>query len=273
MKFITIGVALACVLALSGFTKSNVTFENVAVFDDTKPARIHAQLAKPDGEGKFPAVILWHTCGGVLDHVSKLWPEYFTGLGYVTLTIDSIGSRNLKNCFSPIPLLGGPSGINKHITAGDPYGALRYLATLPYVDADRVALMGFSFGGIMNAYLSNTDFATPEGRRFKTLVSFYGHCSKATAEAALYPGGDPKYPWLILVGEKEAPGFHKSCGRLASKPGVTFKVLPSAHHGWDQAHVTRPHDDGAGNIMLYSKAATEQSKTIVKEFLAAQFAR
>lgn len=264
--------ALACIVSLSAFSTSEVRFENVPVFSDTKPTSVKGILAKPDSSGKAPAIVLWHTCGGVREHVSKLWPQYFTSLGYITLTIDSFGSRGLKTCNAPTPLLGGPQGVNRHITAGDPYGALRYLASLPDVDADNIALMGFSYGGIMIAYLSNMDFKTPEGRRFKALVSFYGHCSK-TAPNGTYLGPNPLSPWLVVVGEKETPDFLRTCREIASRPGVTFNILPNAHHGWDQPELTRQVDDGNGNVMLYNKEATEQSKLIVRDFLVQQFGR
>ena len=261
---------MASAFSLSGFTSQPVTFDNVQVFPDTKSIKIQGLLAKPDGTGKFPAIVLWHTCGGVKDHVTRFWPEYFTSLGYVTLTIDSFGPRGQSNCLKPVNLMAGPNGINKHIAAGDAHGGLRYLASLPFVDPQRVAAMGFSYGAIMVAYMSNADFKTPEGLTFKTLVSFYGHCSKGLPDAALYPGGNPRYPWLIVVGEKETPGFHSSCAKLADKPGVTLKVLPNAYHGWDQPAFTRPTDDGVGNTMLYSKEATEESQRIVKGYLGEQ---
>ncbi|MBL8689757.1 MAG: dienelactone hydrolase family protein [Rhodospirillaceae bacterium] len=265
---------IVCALGLSGFTTQPVSFDNVQVFPETPPASLRGLLAKPEGNGKFPAVVLWHTCAGVQEHVLTFWPEYLTGLGYVTLTLDSFGPRGQTNCLKPVHLLAGPNGANRRITAGDPHGALRYLASLSYVDSQRVALMGFSYGGIMVAYLSNLDLKTPEGLTFKALVSFYGHCSKGAPDRpALYPGGDPRYPWLILIGEKEAPGFRTSCAAMAGRPGVTFKILPDAHHAWDSAKATRATDDGVGNVMLYSREATEASQRILKEYLDVNLAR
>lgn len=252
---------------LSGFTTSKVTFENVAVFPDTKQTQIRGLLAKPDGDGKFPAVVLWHTCGGVRPHVAELWPKFLTDLGYVTLTVDSFGPRNQQSCVKPVNLL---VGANRHIAAGDVHGALRYLSTLPYVDARRVAVVGFSWGGIMIAYMSNEDFKTPEGLTFKAMVSFYGHCSKTLPQNADYSGGDPRLPWLIVQGEKESAAFHASCAKLAGKPGVTIKILPGANHAWDQAQFTRPTADEAGNVMLYNEQALVESQRMLKDYLAAQ---
>lgn len=74
-------------------------------------------LAKPPGEGPFPAVALLHTCGGLTSVTTLDWPEYLTGLGYVTLSVDSFGSRGIKRC--PTPLSRDRRELSR-----DAYGAL-----------------------------------------------------------------------------------------------------------------------------------------------------
>ena len=101
-------------------------------------------LSKPEGPGPFPAVVILHTCGGVRSHTSRFWPDVLRQHGYVALTVDSFGSRGLTPC--PNRLIR--PGVD-YVTelAPDAFGALDYLASLPGVDKNRIAEIGFSLGG------------------------------------------------------------------------------------------------------------------------------
>src|SRR3546814_3480297 len=57
----------------------------------------------------------------------------------------------------------------------DAYAALDYLATRPEIDAGRVALVGFSYGGMVATYAAYAQVAeryAPNGRRFAAHVAF-----------------------------------------------------------------------------------------------------
>jgi dienelactone hydrolase len=95
-------------------------------------------LTRPPGDGPFPAVVLMHGCGGIHAHVKEVWPERLVSWGYVTLVVDSFTTRNIENsCKTYLP-----------DRVFDAYGALDFLTKSGFVDARRVALMGFSAGGI-----------------------------------------------------------------------------------------------------------------------------
>ncbi len=58
------------------------------------------------------------------------------------------------------------------------------------------------------------------------------------------------------------------CGSLKGRPNVTVELIEGAHHGWDTKRFSTPHNDPAGNVMLYSEEATKKSHEIVRDFLA-----
>src|SRR5580704_17395342 len=61
----------------------------------------------------------------------------------------------------------------------DAYAALAYLATRPEVDPHRVALAGFSYGGMATQYAlyaQMADALAPNGLRFVGHVSYYAPC-------------------------------------------------------------------------------------------------
>ena len=82
-------------LLLCGFTQPRPV-----VFDASGPglaaggiAQIQGLLSRPEGNGPFPAIVILHTCGGVRQNLSHVWPALLVERGYVSLTVDSFGSR------------------------------------------------------------------------------------------------------------------------------------------------------------------------------------
>src|SRR5574341_2069164 len=132
-----LGVAIGCTPA------GNASFSR-ANLGTSAPGTTYGQLAKPEGDGPFPAVVLMHTCGGVGRHVRSYWPNELTGNGYVTLTVDSFRSRGLGPC---------PNALMRHgivqfkDLSQDAFGALDYIAALPFVDKKRMGVVGYSRGG------------------------------------------------------------------------------------------------------------------------------
>jgi dienelactone hydrolase len=264
MKLLRIAAAVGCLLGLSGFTSTSVTFDGLAVLPDIKPIKVSGRLGKPDGEAKRPALLLLVTCGGSDDTIAKVWPQYLAGLGYVTLVVDYVHSRGQKTCGRPMPLLAERAQL-----VGDIYGGVKYLSTLPYVDAARIGTLGFSMGAIMNSYISNLNLKTPEGVGIKAIASFYGYCTKAPPERGqIYPGGAPTIPWLILDGTKETPSFLTSCAPFKQYPNVEMHIFDGAYHGWDQERLTKISFDDGGNAMLYNAKVTAESREILKAWLA-----
>jgi len=78
-----------------------------------------------------------HGCGGVQPG-NEQWVTDLTKWGYVTLLVNSFGPRGLTEICTNFRRLGVTD------RTFDAYGALEYLQTRPFVDKERVALMGWS---------------------------------------------------------------------------------------------------------------------------------
>ncbi|WMW58847.1 prolyl oligopeptidase family serine peptidase [Agrobacterium pusense] len=94
----------------------------------------------------------------------------------------------------------------------DAYGALNYLSKYPFVAADRVALMGFSAGG-MTALEATKIYGIEElmTRKFKAAVAYYPTCSPNDSDSTV--------PTLI-IGELDGWGPPALCRqRLANLNG------------------------------------------------------
>src|SRR3546814_19779154 len=91
----------------------------------------------------------------------------------------------------------------------DAYAALDYLATRPEIDAGRVALVGFSYGGMVATYAAYAQVAeryAPNGRRFAAHVAFY-----APFIAEFEDGRSPGATGMLLWGGRDPP---RDPGRL-----------------------------------------------------------
>jgi dienelactone hydrolase len=252
----------ACWLVLSAFVlttacQTTVKFEGarLSTADPGPTHMIHGLLAKPEGNGPFPAVILLPTCGGLRPHVTQFWPGYLTRLGYVTLTVDSLGARGLRGCTPDL------QGAGQELTR-DAYGALDYLAGLPFVDRERVAVMGFSLGAHTVSYFVGRNITSPSGLNFKAAIMMYpGGCG-------LIGPSDRMIPLAVVIGDKDREIAVSTCTRLASQSSVRVDVLRDTYHAFDQPEVTSLRYDIVGSPMLYSATATKRAQEITKEFLA-----
>jgi dienelactone hydrolase len=196
------------------------------------PARISGELRFPDGKGPFPAIVLAHGCAGNRG-VEPAWGALLRSWGYATFVLDSFRARGIAEVCTQglvlVPLQRVP----------DAYGALRLVAAHPRIDAQRVALMGFSHGGAL-AMLASTAWAketyAPAGQpSFRAFFPFYPNCNTAFPERNRVSA-----PVRIHTGEADDWTPAKPCAELAatlkaSGQDVAIDVYPGAHHAFDQA--------------------------------------
>lgn len=118
---------------------------------------IRAYLAKPEGEGPFPAVIMVHEFYGLRPEMLGK-AEALADEGYVVIA---------PNLFRSGTTNWIPRAIYQVITAdtaqidADTEAVYQWLTTQPEVLADRIAIMGFCFGGgtALRYSLSNNQLA------------------------------------------------------------------------------------------------------------------
>ncbi|MDO8777857.1 MAG: dienelactone hydrolase family protein [Burkholderiaceae bacterium] len=105
-----------------------------------------AQLRIPvPGTRKFPAIVLLHGSGGISGNVDE-WGARFASMGIATLSVDSFTGRGIASTVTDQEQLGRLSAVY------DAYRALEVLARHPAIDAERIAVMGFSRGAQSAVY-------------------------------------------------------------------------------------------------------------------------
>ncbi len=215
--------------------------------------RLEGELFRPPGSGPFPAVVLLHGCSGVKDNHIR-WGRLLARWGYVAYVLDSLGPRGL----GPVC---GKKALPAKTRAVDAYDAKAYLAGLPFVQPDAIALLGWSQGGMAVLWAADAAVARPTAS-FQAYVALYPGCRRDPAGL--------RAPLLILAGAKDdwtpAALCQRLAGNLSGKPGppVEIKVYPEATHAWDRDSPPRIF---RGHRLDYDFAATQDSQEMVRKFL------
>src|SRR5262249_2873045 len=223
---------------------------------------IRGELYLPPGNGPFPAVVFMPPCTGRLPiKLERAEGEHYNALGYALLAVDSFGPRGFED---------GCGGVGSSVDlVMDAYGALLYLAALPFIDAERIAIVGYSKSA--DPVLSVVGFdclVRLFDRQFRVAVAYYPFCQRQESIAV-------SVPTLILIGERDDWNFARDCRKLMTQRNglgalIRLVVLPDAHHSFNLQLPPRSH---YGHHLEYDGAADRAAWSATVEALRAAFGR
>jgi dienelactone hydrolase len=182
---------------------------------------------------RYPAVIVVHTLGGYRDANEGYVAAELRKSGFATLTYDSFAARGTTGAAMSASPGYLPAGV------ADAYAALRWLAGDPRIDADRIAIIGFSFGAEvahLTAFESLRSALNSGPGRFAAHVPFYPTLIFGVmAGRGAYTGS----PVLMLLGEKDdnlpvaKVENYLAYARAAGNPApIETVIYPGAYHAW-----------------------------------------
>jgi dienelactone hydrolase len=153
---------------------------------DFEGTEMVGHLALPTTAGPAPAVLLCHEGPGLDDHVKRC-ANRLAERGYVAFALDYHGGGvrlpDMATVMARVgPLMGDPDATRARGNAG-----LRVLLDEPTVDRERVAAIGYCFGGTMALELARS------GAALRAIVGF--HSGLATAR----PGDAANIAGSVLV--------------------------------------------------------------------------
>ena len=105
----------------------------------------HMVVTGPDDDRPRPAVLLFHGCGGLRDHLPR-YAQAAAEAGWRAFVVDSYAPRGWGRAFTLTAVCTGLA-LRGYERAGDVLAAIRGVSARPDVDADRLALAGWSHGG------------------------------------------------------------------------------------------------------------------------------
>ncbi|MBR0190998.1 MAG: DUF1080 domain-containing protein [Thermoguttaceae bacterium] len=145
------------------------------------PTRVFAFVAHPKGDGPFPGIVLVHGGGGT---AFRSWVESWAKRGYAAIAMDLAGMEVLDDGARKPLEDGGPDQSDDtkfrffeekdyremwtYHAIADIVRAHSLLDSLPYVDPNRTAATGISWGGYLTSMLGGID------DRFQVIVPVYG---------------------------------------------------------------------------------------------------
>ena len=105
----------------------------------------HTTVVGPDDDRPRPAVILFHGCGGLREHL-PIYAEAAKAAGWRAFIVDSWAPRGWGRSFALAMVCTGIL-LQGWQRAGDVLAALNGVSQRPDVDASKVVLAGWSHGG------------------------------------------------------------------------------------------------------------------------------
>jgi len=170
--------------ALKNGDTSGIVTEDVSYFVNSK-----GFLAMPKKDVIYPAVVMIHEWWGLNDNIKEM-ARSLAAEGYVVLAVDLYNGKIGKNSTEAGQLAGAVRG-NPAVAIQNMKAAVQYLKNLDNVNDDKIASMGWCFGGAMSLQLALNE-------KLAATVIYYGNLeTNATKLSAI------KWPILGIFGSKD----------------------------------------------------------------------
>lgn len=209
-------------------------------------------------KGKHPGVLLVHDWLGCTDH-QKQQVEKLAALGYVALACDVYGKGVRPANAQAAGAEAGKYYKDRSVVRARVRAGLDYLAARPQVDATRLAVTGYCFGGMVALELARS------GAPVQAVVTFHGSLASTSPDDAkgiqgsvlvLHGADDP------FVKQEEVKGFMDEM-RAAGRDWQVVQYSGAVHSFTDD-RAGADNSKGAA----YNALADRRSWQAMKDFLA-----
>lgn len=233
-------------------------FQTVSYMDNSNEqvVKLEGFITHPKVKGKHPGVLVIHDWMGISDF-TKLKLQELSKLGYVAFAADIYGKEHYPKSTEEAGKIAGSFKDNRGKLRKRAQLALEKLLKDPSVDPNRIAVIGFCFGGTTALELARS------GAKLKGVVSFHGGLSTPHPEdaknikaeiLALHGADDPSVP------EKEVQAFEVEM--RAAKVKWELVKYGNAVHAFTNPLAGNDNSKGAA----YNAEADRKSWVAMKNF-------
>jgi dienelactone hydrolase len=235
---------LLCLLCLAwGASASAQQNVRVPVPAAGGTVQLAAQLYRPQASGRLPAVAIFHGCGGVGVNNTRM-AGLLRDWGYVALVVDSFTARHMTDVCGR----HWPSQRDAEERVRDIDHALLWLSQQGYVDSQKLAFMGYSYGGgvaLLRAFAPRADERLPKAA---AAILVYPDCGLG---GPLKPAPAAQQPTMVAMGELDDWTPAAECQGLLRearpKEWIESHVYAGAHHSFDALGLPVRYLEGVGN--------------------------
>lgn len=204
----------------------------------------HAKLVLPQGEGPHPLVMLLHGCGGVQPYLAD-YAAAAVEAGVAVLIVDSFAPRGISRLNAHATVCTGLRlrGVER---AMDVFALLAWARSQAHIDAERIALAGWSHGG----WTAMEAFTRPPGTLahlldpVRAVITVYPYAGPFALTARRGWGGRKPRVFGVIAGADQVVGTKapEAAFRRLSADGLNVETLrlAGATHAFDDAHASDP---------------------------------
>lgn len=231
--------------------------------------RPYYRVHKPAGDGRFPTALLYSGCDGPKDNLDR-WAAMLNARGWAAIVVDSHGPRGFSDTDVWRLICAGQMFMGSE-RAGDVLVSIDDARRMPFVDPDRIALVGASHGGWAIMDLLALDpprrlpfnlSAPPDDRYDDPLagvvgaILLYPYCGAANRAAR--DGWRRPLPTLFVLSRDDTVADPDDCLRVVRRlevrgAPVQTLLLSGVTHGFDQ------QERAALSTLVFDEAATERA--------------
>lgn len=195
-------------------------------------------LVLPDGasaDSPVPAIVILHGSGGIAEGREFEYAKLFAENGIASLVVDYYKPRGVKD---DTPYVMKTMITTEVDIMSDAYSALKVLGTHPAIDAARIGVTGYSYGGMATRYVLDErlkNIMAPEVPPFALHMDIYGPCHQTLGHT-----GTTGAPYLAIQGDADNTIDTELCQVVykdleAGGSSVESHVIAGAGHGWENA--------------------------------------
>lgn len=197
-----------------------------------------ATLIMPEGasaDKPVPAIVILHGSGGIQEGREMEYAELFADNGIAGLVVDYYAPRGVTE---DTPYVMKTMITTEVDIMSDAYAALKILGTHPAIDAKRIGVTGYSYGGMATRYVLDDrlkNIMAPNAAPFALHMDIYGPCHQTLGHT-----GTTGAPYLAIHGDADNSVDPALCQIVykdleAGGSQVESHVIAGAGHAWENA--------------------------------------
>lgn len=186
-----------------------------------------------DADNPVPAIIILHGSGGIKPERETAYARMFNAMGIAAFVLDYYAPRGSAD---------EPHYIRKVLSATeadimvDALSAQKMLAGHPAINAEKIGVTGYSYGGMVTRYLMDPrikNLVAPDVPPFALYMDLYGPCHQTLGTDKTTGGA-----YLAIFGDEDNSVDPEACARVqkvmrANGMSVESHILKGAAHAWE----------------------------------------